>query len=62
MMLRLDTTATNLRRDKLLGLTVRPELVEACHELVEWGGRLSRSWFGKLTTNDLTSGCPGLSW
>ncbi|MBL6987366.1 MAG: hypothetical protein ISR72_10085, partial [Methylobacter sp.] len=52
------------------GLTVRPELVEACHELAEWGERLSRSWFDKafspersrrVTTNGLTLNCPGLN-
>ncbi len=59
-------------------LTVRPDpsaalrtkgLVEACHELDEWGGRLSRLWFDKallskvegLTTNGLTLNCPALS-
>jgi len=26
------------------------------------GERLSRSWFDKLTTNDLSSNCPTLSW
>ncbi len=49
-----------LRRDKLLGLTVR----------LSKGGRLSRSWFDKallsvaegLTTNGLTSGYPGLGY
>jgi len=39
--------------DKQQGLTVRPELVE--------GGRLSRSWFDRLTTNGLTLYCPALT-
>ena len=60
-----------LRRDNRQGLTVRPELVEACHELVEWDGRLSRSWFDKafspersrrVTTNGLTFKLSRLKW
>ena len=63
--------ATHLRRDNKQGLTVRPEPVEACHELVEWDGRLSRSWFDKafspersrrVTTNGLTFKLSRLKW